>query len=320
MTRKKYLLPILAALPLLFMANSPAPRQPLDGYYENIETVFLDKTGEDENAPYQYEVSVKNTGEGYATVFGYYGDGLYLHSKSCKDEEDNWHTCYPKDIKCERFETSLFFNEIILPNETRTYTIYPEFKLDPLPNKEDFYSQGINDITFIETCDTLTISAIEGVDNKYAISGYSKEYDSTYLTMVIELTYDGNNYAFFVERNNEGKYTINTFDELDLTKLTITKASLYKLHYYSSSWGGAYILLFVLAFFAYGGFGLLMLLAVAVFVIAPAIVIPISITRGKRRAEEREKRAKRAETQDSNFEIDDSEVHPEDFDDINKIE
>ena len=320
MTRKKFLLPILAALPLLFMANSPAPISPVDDYYRDIETVFVDKTGEEEDAPYQYEVNVKNTGNSYATVFGYYGNHFYLQPKSCQDEEGSWNRCYPKDIECKRFETSLFFNEIILPSETRTYTIYPSYKLDPLPEKEDFYSRGINESTFIETCDTLTISAVEGVDNQYAIYGYGKKYDSTRLTMVIELTYDGNNYAFFVERDNKFKYTIDTFEELDLTKLTITKASLYKSYQRSSGSGGAYILLFLLMIIAYGSYGGLILVAIGVFIVAPAIVIPLSIKRGKRRAEEREKREKRAEKQNNEFGIDDSEVHPEDFDDINKIE
>ena len=81
----------------------------------------------------------------------------------------------------------------------------------------------------------------------------------------------------------------------------------------------------------YGGYylasGFLICAAIGVFIIAPAIVIPTSIKRGKRRAEEREKAMKKSKENsekalEKKEEVPEEavEVTPEDFTDINKIE
>ena len=330
MSRKKLLLPILAGLPLLFMANSPAPQPPIDSYYQDIETVFVDTTGANEGDPLKYEVSIKNVGKENATPFGsYYTNGFYLGSNSYRGEDGINHSCYPFDIISERFETSLFFNEVILPGETRTYTIYPEQKLDPLPEKNDFHSQYVVANTFIETCETLYFVAVTEVENQYAIKGLDEQYRNSNITIVIEVTYDENSYAFFVKRNKENKFAIDTFSELDLTKLTITKASIYKPR--SRSSGGFSLAGLILTLLAYGVYflasGFLICACIGVFIVAPAIVIPTSIKRGKRRAEEREKAMKNPKENSEKAPEKKEEVPeeavaviPEDFTDINKIE
>ena len=330
MSKKKYLLPLLAALPLLFMANSPAPQPPIDSYYQNIETEFVDTTEAGEDAPLKYEVSIKNVGEEKATPFNNrYNKGFYLGSNSYKGDDGRYYDCYPFDIHSERFETSLFFNELILPGETKTFTIYPKNKLDPLPEKDDFHSQYVASDTFIETCETLTVSVVTEVENQYEIKGLDEQYSNSYVTIVLEVTYDENSYAFFVERNNENKYVIDTFSELDLTKLTITKASIHKPRSRGSGGFAFAFLFFYLILYAgyYLGYGILICFAIGVFIVAPAIVIPISIKRGKRRAEEREEAMKKPKendekTPEKNEEDPEEtvEVTPEELTDINKIE
>ena len=330
MSRKKFFLPILAGLPLLFMANSPAPQQPIDSYYRDIETEFVDITEADEGAPLKYEVSIKNIGEESATPFGYYHEkGFYLGSNSYKGDDGRYYDCYPFNIYTERFETSLFFNELILPGETKTFTIYPTNKLDPLPDKDDFHSQYLASNTFIETCETLTFSVVTEVENQYEIKGLDEQYSNSNVTIVIEVTYDENSYAFFIERNNENKYVIDTFSELDLTKLTITKASIHKPR--SRSSGGFSLGWLLFALIVYGGYylayGFLICACIGVFIVAPAIVIPISIKKGKRRAEEREKAMKnpkenseKAPEKKEEIPEETVEVAPEELTDINKIE
>ena len=331
MSRKKFFLPILAGLPLLFMANSPAPQRPIDSFYRDIETEFVDITEADEGAPLKYEVSIKNVGEESATPFGYsrHDKGFYLGSNSYKGDDGRYYDCYPFDIYSERFETSLFFNELILPGETKTFTIYPKNKLDPLPDKDDFHSQYLASNTFIETCETLTVSIVTEVENQYEIKGLDEQYSNSNVTIVLEVTYDENSYAFFIERNNENKYVIDTFSELDLTKLTITKASIHKPR--SRSSGGFGLAGLIFALIVYGGYylicGFYICAAIGVFIVAPAIVIPTSIKRGKRRAEEREKAMKNPkensekapEKKEENPE-ETVEVKPEELTDINKIE
>ncbi len=324
-------MPILAGLPLLFMANSPAPQPPIDSYYQDIETEFVDTTGTNEGDPLKYEVSIKNVGEESATPFGYshYDKGFYLGSNSYKGDDGRYYDCYPFDIYSERFETSLFFNELILPGETKTFTIYPKNKLDPLPDKDDFHSQYLASNTFIETCETLTVSIVTEVENQYEIKGLDEQYSNSNVTIVLEVTYDENSYAFFIERNNENKYVIDTFSELDLTKLTITKASIHKPRSRGSS--GFALAWFLLALIVYAGYylgyGILICACIGVFIIAPAIVIPISIKKGKRRAEEREKAMKnpkenseKAPEKKEEVPEENVEVKPEELTDINKIE
>ena len=166
----------------------------------------------------------------------------------------------------------------------------------------------------------LNLTPFEGVENKYLINGVTNDdYFKTSTYVVIEATYDGNSYAFFSILSNN-KFTIDVFEELDLEKFSITKASFYETIIAERNTGynpiGMLVILFLMAAEWLAVIGAIVA-AVIIFIIAPAIVIPILVTRGKKRAQEKEKRA---ESVNNDFGIDGENVHPEDFDDINKIE
>ena len=313
MTRKKLLLPILTVLPLFFMAAAPTPpshyEYPLNNFYENVEAEFEDITGS-EDEQNTYRVSIKNTGTEYATVFSVLGDEFLMHYRNRKFGL----------IEAPRFETSLFYNEVILPGATCTYTIKPLKTLYNLPEKDALYSQSFYENHFMGNAIGLNLTPFEGVENKYLINGVTNDdYFKTSTYVVIEATYDGNSYAFFSILSNN-KFTIDVFEELDLEKFSITKASFYETIIAERNTGynpiGMLVILFLMAAEWLAVIGAIVA-AVIIFIIAPAIVIPILVTRGKKRAQEKEKRA---ESVNNDFGIDGENVHPEDFDDINKIE
>ena len=312
MTRKKLLLPILTVLPLFFMAAAPTPPSvydyPINASYENIETEFEDITGsEDEQKTYR--VSIKNTGSEYATAFA--DDAPFTLT---------YRTRKFGKIEADRFETSLFHNEVILPGVTCTYIIKPLKTLYNLPEKDALYSQSFYENHFIGNATGLGLAPYEGVENKYVITGVTNDdYFKTSTYAVIEATYDGSSYAFFSILSNE-KFTIDVFEELDLEKFSITKASFYETIIIERSTGyNPLQSLLILLLMVIGGsiYFYLILGAVLIFIVAPAIVIPILIKRGKKRAQEKERRVEKA---DNEFGIDGENVHPEDFDEINKIE
>ena len=313
-------MPILAGLPLLFMANSPAPLRPLDDYYQDITTEVTNITGDNEEDPLTYKVQITNTGEKYATAFDAEYQVFHL------DHKKN----YSRNLTAERFEGSLFYNEIILPGETKTYNIQPQRILDPMPQNDEYVSYFINPDTYVEDGEGLSLTPIEEVDNQYLINGVKDEMtNSRSSVVVIEGTYDGENFVFYSLLNEEKMFTINTFSELDLTKLTITKSSYYKTVRRGGS--GFSLAGLILVLLVYGGYylayGFLICAAIGVFIIAPAIVIPISIKKGKRRAEEREKAMKnpkenseKAPEKKEEVPEETVEVTPEELTDINKVE
>lgn len=282
----------------MFMANSPAPKDAFGSTYE-MDITFSETTSVE--APFEYEMTVNNTGTKYGTMF--YNNALGVY--------DYWGVL-DYYFTTKDYDKPLFTNELILPGKTATYKYRLNDKFEPsLDETVRYYGFTISSyegepIAF-EKC---SINKVNGEVRTYEVTGISKSFYKKYGTcLAVEVSYDGEDYAFYIESKNSKSY-FTTSQYIDLTKLTIKKVTGYVGHKLRSSINISSILLYVLMAIAIGA------IPTIVFIVAPAILIPQLVHRGKQIAYEKEY-AKKKKLEEP---VKEDNLHPEDFDDINRIE
>ena len=242
------LLSLLLFTPLL-MANSPAP-MPTTRNYEDF-SVNCTLLSESENN-YRYQLEITNNGEEYISVFYHYG--FRLNNRS---------------VYYSEAEGKLFDSEMIIPHQTKTYIIqtYDPLNLDGEQRwSTEIYDMKDENVTF------ANYSLVKTSNNKYSLKSDIEGEGDYYYAGIIEVTYDGVDYAFEVDLDRGDPYVF-TNEELDLTKLTINKITAYRSSYntYKANIGG-----FVKALAI--GIGIIALIAFGVVsLIVFAIVLTITL-------------------------------------------
>ena len=242
------MLPLFLFVPLL-MANSPAP-MPTTRDYEDF-TVNCTLLSESENN-YRYQLEITNNGEEYISVFYHYG--IRLNDRG---------------IYYENIEGKLFDSEMIIPHQTKTYVAqtYEPLNLDGEQHwSTEIYDMKDENVTF------ANYLLIKTSNNKYSLKSDIEGEGDYYYAGIIEVTYDGVDYAFEVDLDRGDPYVF-TNEELDLTKLTINKITAYRSSYntYKGNFGG-----FVKALAI--GIGIIALIAFGVVsLIVLAIVLIITL-------------------------------------------
>ena len=293
MSRKKLLLPILAGLPLLFMANSTAPFYALDDHYQ--AKINITQTTSTE-APFEYQAAFTNDGEEYATIFQRNNIDIHIRKRGYIETND--------------FDKPLFINELILPGETKTYTFRVDREIDNVNfgNIEECDIWSLGNGYFSKTFDNCTVSKVEGETNQYMINGIDDSFYNEYSTyLAVEAIYDGQGYAFYVKNGKTNSY-FETSQDIDLSKLSITRVSGYISERSKGGTSLLLVMLFLISLFW------IVVAGLGIFIIAPAIVIPAAIKKARGKGQTNEVKKKPEEP------IEDKEIYPEDFNDINRIE
>lgn len=245
------LLPLILMSPLL-MANSPAP-MPSSGTYENINVTFvLDKS---EGSKKFYDVKVENTGDNFALIN--YNLRGYISS----------------DYIYTDLVPLLFKSEVVAPSKSVHYSFETESDFDYTDENIEWtteqYFEKDDDVTF----NNITFS--EYKDKYYKMSFKTHNLGDYYYSLILELEYDGNTYYIdsHLSRSDTKSAYFETYESLDLSKLKATNVYAFRSNYHTYKGGQ------ILAWIVYGFIGLV---AFAILLIPPAIIIPISIVRYKR--------------------------------------
>lgn len=250
---KKIFVPLLLLTPLL-VANSPAP-SPTEKDYDNIAvtTTFL---SQDEYNNYHYRLKVENIGEEYAGMF-HYGGFRFANT-----------TVYPLDES-----DFLFDNEMISPHKSKVLEVYSTSQLDLDNDKFKWVTWAFDnpdaDVTF---SDNPTIKLLD--DKRYEMEVDIKNMGDYYYAVVAEVDYDGVNYAFYFSSDSK---IFRTNQDLDLSRITITKLSAYRSSYNRYHFLGVNWELVLQVIFW-------VLLGTIVFhgIVAMAVFIPLSIRKKRR--------------------------------------
>ena len=149
MKNKLKFIPFLLAVPLLFMANSPAPG-PKTYQYSDFEITDLTFSEPDENGLYSYSATIENKGDSYISLYH-----CYIGSKSSsyyrfKDKYDSYRACVPphssatyysRDLIDEKFtlEESEFWCEAYNSDGTAEYSKVEFVSKEEISDKEQTY-------------------------------------------------------------------------------------------------------------------------------------------------------------------------------------
>lgn len=240
--KKKYLLPLLLSVPFL-MANSPAP-YPDKEKYNQVETTcsFLyEKEGK-----YFYQVSHYNKGELYAS----FNSNNYSNS---------------------RIDTPLFEDWLLAPNKTESYIISLNGEINTKYIASRYEAMAY---TTLDENATFTQINIVKEGNDYLLKAEINGLGDSYNDAVLEIEYEGVDYAFSVSLNGKRNVRVSEDKNLDTSKIVIRNAKVYR-SLYATYKGGKIITGIIYVFLI--AIGLTLVLG-----IAAAIVIPLAI-RSKRR-------------------------------------
>ena len=250
---KKIFIPLLLLAPLL-VANSPAP-SPTEKDYDNI-AVTATYLSQDQYGVYHYRLEVENIGEEYAGIFRY--GSFYYGGVSVYPYDDN---------------AFLFDSEMISPNQTRVFEVCSDRQLDLDNDKFKWVTWAFDnpdtDVTF---SDNPTIKLLD--DKRYEMEVDVKNMGDYYYAVVAEVDYDGVNYAFYFSSDSK---IFRTNQDLDLSKITITKLSAYRSSYNRYHFLGVNWELVLQVIFW-------VLLGTILFhgIVAMAVFIPLSIRKKRR--------------------------------------
>ena len=209
--KKIRLFPLLMLCPLL-MANSPAPR-PSETHYDELE-VTATYVGAVSNS-FKYELQIHNTGNLHAMCGRY--DGILLNGNYVGGE----------------FENGIFRDELIAPNQTITKYFFSNQELVLNPSEDHWTMWAYDTIDINVSFTNYSVSKVE--ENLYEVSGDVSGKGDYYYSIAFDVTYDGIDYS--IDTHYSGN-RFETYEELDLSKLTIKKATAYRSSYntYRNGW------------------------------------------------------------------------------------
>lgn len=230
------------------MANSPAPFPTSAEYYDiNVAYSFVGKEDND----YLYDLTITNTGNEYALISQYLGanySGIY------------------GTIECDAFR-----NECLAPNQTKTYKYVADGNFDNIVNEEItwhtyYYSIKENNITWSNV-------SIQKGSSYYVIKGDFKNVGDYYYSSIVELVYQDETY-YIDARYSDKSLRLYVEQDINPNNIEIKNITFYQSSYQTYK-GGMYL--------AYAIYIFLGLLILGIFVIPPAIIIPISVVSYKRK-------------------------------------
>lgn len=245
----------LALVVPLLMSNSPVPRPNFKDYSDlSVVATYL---GLDENDYYKYNLDITNTGEEYALI-DYYG------------REVNGQIFY---LVGEINPEGVFYDQTIAPAETKSFIVLTSGPRELSPT--DVWTLGAFEIK--DETATFSNFSVSKYNNRDEKIRYEIKYKATlgdyYYGGIIHLKYNGVSYHLYSYLNNDSTI-IDAKEELDLTKLTIEGIDGYRSSY--ETYKGGQVLMWII-------YGFFILVGAAVLLIPPAIIIPVSIVKYKRR-------------------------------------
>lgn len=230
------------------MGNSPCPCPNETSYGDvNVSYTLIQDT--------TYKVRIENTGSLYASINHIHGRNGEYYTVIYGDYQDN-----------------LFRDEVVIPGKTKEYTINVK---NAINNPEQYtwstYALDVKDENVKVTNPKIT----KVNETLYEINANVTGRDDYYYGGIVEISYDGIEYAFEIDLDNDTT-KFSTVRELDLTKLTIEKVTAYRSTYHT--YKSPYSVLAVMIPLLILGGGIILL-----SLIAAAIVIPITVTRHRRK-------------------------------------
>ena len=251
--RIRNIIPLVLAVPFL-MANSPRPAATTTNYEDfKVTTSYIGEIDIGEQRIFQYGINIENTGNSYLLMddyLAYNNSGLSV-------------------------KPYLFNSEVVAPGQIEDFIheSYGKMEFDDANDKwwgSTYYTKDEN-VTFSNI--SVVIDDRSNLINSYQIKADIANRGDYYYEAIVELIYDGDTYYIRSHISNNEMY-FTTVDDIDLNKLTIKSMTAYRSSYETYKGGK------VLAWIIYGFFGLI---GLGILLIPPAIIIPVSIVKHKRR-------------------------------------
>lgn len=251
--KKLRFVPLLLLSPLL-MANSPAPQPSMEIYGDiEVTATYVGLSGES----YKYELQIHNVGAFHAMCSPY----SYLSLNGEYTYGD--------------FENGIFEDELIAPGQTATKYFLSSKELTLNPSEDHWFMYCYNQVDENVTFNNLSVSKVE--DKKYKVNGDIKGIGDYYYSYAFDVTYDGVDYSF---DSHFKDFQFDTYEDLDLSKLTIKKATAYRSGYktYNNGFG---TFLLVCGIVLGVGFGLMVVGGITA-------IIVVNVVKHKRRKRQAE--------------------------------
>ena len=245
------------------MANSPRPYA-TEKEYDDIETNITLLS--DTNGYYRYQLDVKNSGDVH--LFTYSNGNASF--KVIFEEGHIINPYYPDLVD------RLFESQTLAPGQSGSYIITETTPLDLEKVKRvaatgfEFKDEGV-------TYSNIAVEKADEGDKTYKITGKFSKFGDYYYAGVADVKYDGKDYSFAFSKDYKA---FKTKEEIDLDKLTIEKITFYRSSY--NTYKGGYFLYGILLAAQYAPYIMLGFL-VAALIIPPAIIIPIKVSKAKKR-------------------------------------
>lgn len=216
MKKNKLLIPLLMLCPML-MANSPAPYPTLETYY-GLQ-VTGSNTGRTNTAGETlYDITVNNV-----------GDRNIIPLSSVTGQLHNSIT-YSHSFSWNYYTANIFEKWAIAPGNSVSFTtpIYGN-------TISDFSQYTWYVSTYYIECPNITIENMalskEAGFHTYKLNGNVSNLDDYYYSAIVEVVYKGENLAFEASITKGSSRVVKTKEELDLSKLEIKKATVYRSSY-----------------------------------------------------------------------------------------
>lgn len=220
--RKKALLTSILVLPLLISNAPPAEYPETDYDYESfLVSCVHDGTYEvaDNYTKEKYLITIENQGDRYPEI----SSDLILNGHHISSFE---------------WKDKLFYYEKVPSGETKTYSLIAEEKLPLNDDGEDvwkFSSYSIVDenVSFSD----YSIKKSDENEKLYEIASTIEGLDDYEYAAIVDVTYKGVRYAFGTDISYSGKLgSFRTFEELDLSELTIDSIKAYRSYGKRYNW------------------------------------------------------------------------------------
>ena len=260
MKKRRYYLGLLA-LPLL-MANSPMP-YPHYQEYDDIESTITELPSYSE-VTRRYSLEVKNVGNKHLYV--YKGDGNF--DFGAIDQDDYLVNAFTADMT-----DKVFKSQTLKPGQTATFITYNELDLDKTVRVKTHAFEIIDESI---TYSTPTVEKDKEGDNRYVVKTKFSKLGDYYYAIAVDAKYDGKDYSFVMTDSKIFK----TEEEIDLDKLSIENMTFYRSSY--NTYKGGYVLYGIIKAAEWAPYILLGLFVLAL-IVPPAIIIPIKVSKAKRR-------------------------------------
>lgn len=199
------------------MANAPAPYPTIEPYYGvHIEGSNTGRTNTAGEA--MYNITLTNI-----------GDRHIVNKASISGQPSN-STSHTNSFGWGYYTGSVFESWAIAPGKSVSFTT-------PIsgPEIEDFSNYSWSTSTYDLACPNVSIEEMSLVKqagyHKYKLEGKVSNLDDYYYAAIIEVTYKDADYAFEVSINKGSSRIVNVKEDLDLSKLTINKATVYRSEY-----------------------------------------------------------------------------------------